>query len=145
MSFPQQNKFSTRSKSRFPKSFIVIGVFVLVVIFLNKFTFGGVSQLLYSTGEPVWKSQASIVNVFGNIFVGLKNKQDLLYENKTLKEKITQLKLASMGDEILRQENKELKSLLNRNTSQELIVASIMTRPNRTLYDTFIIDVGRTV
>lgn len=143
MSFLQQNKFKSRNKSRFPKSFLIIGIFISLVILFNNVTFGGISRILYSAGEPVWKSQAGVINIFGNIFVGLKDKQDLLYKNKRLLEEINRLKLASIETEVLRQENKDFRRLLNRDTKRELIVAAILTRPNRTLYDTFIVDVGR--
>jgi len=102
-----------------------------------------VSRLLHKVGEPIWKSQAGVVHVFGDAFTALRAKQALVSENKTLKENVQRLELSSIEIEVLKQENENLRKLLNRETSQELLAAAILTRPNRTLYDTFIVDVGR--
>ena len=143
MSFLQQNKYSRRPKSRFPKSFLITGALVFAIIGINHFTFGGVSRLLHSAGAPIWKSQAGVIHAYQNIIVGLKDKQVLLYENKELREEITRLELSSIGAFVLRQENEDLKQFLNRKDARELIAAAVLARPNRTLYDTFVVDVGR--
>ncbi|MFC1730660.1 rod shape-determining protein MreC [candidate division KSB1 bacterium] len=143
MSFLQQNKYSRRTKSRFPKQFLVIGALAIFMILFNNFTLGGVSRLLHSVGGPIWKTQAGVINASQNIFIGLKDKQDLLYENRELREKITRLELTSIVAKVLRQENEDLRRSLNREDSRELIAAAVLARPNRTLYDTFIVDVGR--
>jgi cell shape-determining protein MreC len=147
MRFLQQNKFQNslkaRPRKRLLKTGIIISALVLIVIIFNYFTFGGVSQILHTVGIPIWKSQAGVLSAFENLFVGLKDKQSLLTENKKLKDEAVRLKLVSIGAEILRKENEDLRMFLNRDISRELIAASILTRPNRTLYDTFIVDVGR--
>lgn len=143
MNFLLQNKFSSRSKSRFPKSFLIMGVLVLIIVGINQLTFGGVSRVLYSAGGPIWKSQAGVVNAFESILVGFKNKQELQKDNERLREEVARLELSYITTEILRQENEDLRGFLNREVQRELIVAAVLARPNRTLYDTFVVDVGR--
>ena len=143
MSFLQQNKSYTRSRSRFPRLPLVVLAFVLVVILFNYVTFGGVSRMLHTVGVPVWKSQAGVLSVFRDISILLQDKQNLIRENERLQEEITRLELTSLGDLVLRKENEYFRQILNRDTSPELVAAAVLTRPNRTLYDTFIVDVGR--
>ena len=148
MSSLQHNKFQPhtvkiRSRTLVPKSFFILGFLVFVIIGINQITFGSISQIFHSIGGPVWKSQAGVTNLFGNIALSFKDKQELQEINKNLQEEINQLKLSSLSVELLRQENDELRGFLNRDDERELIAASILARPNRTLYDTFIIDVGR--
>ncbi|MEX0651905.1 MAG: rod shape-determining protein MreC [Candidatus Paceibacterota bacterium] len=140
--FPQQNNFTRQSRSRVPKSFIVVVLLVGVLVVINILTLGSISQALHSVGEPLWKSQAGVHHAFENILSGFRDKQTLVQKNNDLTEAVTRLELASMGAEILQQENRDLKQLLNRGASGEHIVTAILARPNRTLYDTFIVDVG---
>lgn len=143
MKFPQQYKFNPQRKPRLPKPFLIIPLLILSIIAINYITFGSISATLHLVGEPIWKSQAGIINIFQALSVSFKDKQELQAENDRLRGEITQLTFSSIGMNALRQENKSLRELLNRETVNERIVATILARPNRTLYDTFVVDVGR--
>jgi len=110
---------------------------------INYLTLGSISSLLHRVGEPLWKSQAGVSGVFKNISIEFKDKEVLQQKVEQLREEITLLQLASLETEILRDENKELRMLLNQGTSTERIATAILARPHHTLYDTFVVDVGR--
>ena len=143
MSFLPQNNYRAHQRRLLPRSFLVMGILVLVIIGINYLTLGSVSSLLHKAGEPLWKSQAGILGAFKNISAGLTDKKALQQEIERLRKGITLLRLASLETEILREENKEFRMLLNRETVAERVAAAILARPHQTLYDTFVVDVGR--
>ncbi|NQV93067.1 rod shape-determining protein MreC [Candidatus Kaiserbacteria bacterium] len=116
---------------------------MVAIILFNHLTFGGISRILHSIGVPVWKSQAGVFNVFQSVSLSIQDKKSLLAENERLRGEIVRLELASLGNLVIRKENEYFRQILNRDGSPELVVAAILARPNRTLYDTFIVDVGR--
>ncbi len=142
MNLLQQNKPSRNSRSHFYKSLIVI-IILIVIILTNNSVLEFASKITNSIGNSVWKSQSVVVNMFGSIATTFKDKQKLQDKNQILNEEIVRLRLFSIWTEVLRQENESLRGLLNRESDRNFIAASILTRPNYTLYDTFIVDVGR--
>ncbi len=142
MSLLQQNNLSFNKRSRFPKP-LLVAVVLIIIILVNDSALGFVSKVTYSIGGSIWKTQSVVVNTFNNIATAFKDKQGLERKNQTLHEEIDRLELSSIWTEVLRQENDSLRELLNRESEKNFIAASILTRPNQTLYDTFVVDVGR--
>lgn len=144
MSFLRQSKESRGQRGRrVPHVFLILGVLVLLIIGANHVSFGGVSRALHAVGSPLWRTQAKVADAFGYVFSGFNDRQSLRDEILRLEEEIVRLKLSTLSAQVLRHENEDLRRLLHREGEAERIAASILARPNRTVYDTLVVDVGR--
>lgn len=148
MNFLQQNnprsfQFRSPKRSKFSRNFLFLILLVSILILINRFTFGSFSSALHRIGEPIWRAQAQALQAFENVGLWFTSKEALNEENKRLRAEIGNLRLSGITSEALRHENETLRSVLNREKKEERIVASVLARPSRTLYDTFVIDIGR--
>lgn len=123
---------------------VAVTVLIVVIIF---FQFVGPNLLtspFHAVARPLWSAGASVGGFFENSVGFFRSKQALINENKVLKEELVLLRDASFVTQVLREENRQLKEKLGRRTLESRILAAVLVRPNKTLYDTFIIDIGRT-
>lgn len=74
-----------------------------------------------------------------------------IHTNATLHRNIAALETTLAGHQsdsamiaLLQEENTQLKALLGRSTEKKNILATVLTLPNRSIYDTFLIDAGST-
>ena len=70
------------------------------------------------------------------------SKKNLLISNKQLKKDLGEAEMMLVDRNNLLKENIELKEILNRVGYKDLIVASVLVKPNISIYDSLIIDVG---
>jgi cell shape-determining protein MreC len=70
------------------------------------------------------------------------SKTSLEAENKALRTKLERLDSAFTGYQTLEEENRKLKSFLGRHASSTVLLASVITRPPVSPYDTLIVDAG---
>ena len=135
-----QDKKQTRKNKKTLIKIIVLFLFFIATALGIWRIFGGpinfVSKPILSVGN--WLSQG-----FNNIGYYFNSKQVLYNENNFLLEENLALKAKFENYDILEKENWELKSILNRiPKSGNFILANILTKPNRSVYDTVILDVG---
>lgn len=128
---------------RVPAIFLIVAALVLLIIGINYLTFGGISRFLHTAGEPLWRAQTGATSVWSTIVLEFKSKQSLRDENERLKAENTTLTFSAISAEVLRHENEDLRRLLKREGQTERIAAAVLARPNRTVYDTLVVDVGR--
>lgn len=138
---------SGRNVKKNTKSFLIVSVLVIFFTYIILFTnvFGVLVAGAGAASGPMWKFQNYISGVYDNIYSSFTSKKILLAKNKRLEEEIEIASAKLLDRNLLFEENIELKELLGRDLSSELVFASVLARPNRTLYDTLIIDVGRNV
>jgi rod shape-determining protein MreC len=105
--------------------------------------------LLWSRGffngiaSPVWKAQKAITDSIHDVGFLVRTKSSVFHENENLKEENSTLKNSILEYEIVKQENQELKELLGRIPPEyDFTLATILVRPNRSPYDTLIVDAG---
>ncbi|MCW9054805.1 MAG: hypothetical protein OQJ98_02380 [Candidatus Pacebacteria bacterium] len=144
MNFRRRNNgISIAGKGRrVPRSLVVVIISVLMLIGIDQVTLGALSRTLHTVGVPLWRTQAGILSVFGDLGSAFHDKRVLAEENDRLREEIDRLKLTSLASEVVRLENEDLREVLGRGEYAERIAAGVLARPNRTQYDTFIIDIG---
>lgn len=133
-----------RNKDRKKKRFYV-GLFIaaLVVILSATGIFGKLSGFFQRIGKPLWKTENAIGNGAENIGYVIRTKASVYNENEILKAKNQELegRMVEYGGLLI--ENAELKSALDRvDPKDDFILATILVKPNRSLYDTVIIDIG---
>jgi len=126
----------------------IIKISALVVLLFLAFYFRsgilkGISHGAHFIARPFLAIGGNIGHGFGNLGIYFSSKKLLTLENENLKAKLAfEMGQVSNYNSIL-DENTKLKEILNRKkTGNDLILAAVLNRPNRSIYDTFIVDVG---
>ncbi len=134
-----------RDKKRNTKQILLTGVFIAILVYVVLFTrvFNVASSGVGFIAVPIWKTQDFIVNTWDNIRIGFISKKSILIENKRLREDAVIASVKLLDRNLLFEENIELKELLGREVTEQTVFATVLTKPNRSLYDTIIIDVGK--
>jgi len=134
------DKKQIKKKKKIIWKIIGFGLFFLFSILGVWRIFGGPLNFI---AKPIWGIENFVVTRFNNIGYLFTTKSTLYKDNQKLVEENFNIKLSMVDHEILKEENSELKKILNRlPESKEFILANMLTKPNRSLYDTLIIDVG---
>jgi len=133
-----------RDKKHNMKQILITGVFVAILVYVILFTrvFDVTSKGVGFIAVPIWKTQDLIVNTWDNIRIGFISKKSILVENEQLKEDAIISSAKLLDRNLLFEENMELKELLGREVTEQTVFATVLTKPNRSIYDTLIIDVG---
>jgi len=133
-----------RDKKRNIKKMLLVGVLVILLVYIVLFTqvFNNISRWVGFTASPVWKVQESISSTWDNVATIFASKKALLEENKKLKDEAVIAGVKLLDRNLLFEENTDLKELLGRETVEQTVFAVVLTKPNRSAYDTIVIDVG---
>jgi cell shape-determining protein MreC len=138
MSYLQRNEKNNK-RGRFMRNaiFLVLILVLLSLIFPN---FG--SSLTRKAFYPLWAIKMKVLQ--GNsIETVLKSKNALIAENRRLEDLVVRGKLQMMTIEEMREENRDLREILNNLDTREAVNADILARPPISAYDTFVISAGR--
>lgn len=95
----------------------------------------GIARPFIIVGEKVGKTIRSHTFVF-------QTKNSLMKDNQNLTEQLRESNLKLADHQMLADENTALKAILGRKDDRVLVLAGILEKPNRSLYDTLIIDIG---
>jgi cell shape-determining protein MreC len=123
---------------------ILFSIFALVVLvfLLRSFLFPGLSGASMYLARPVWGAQSVVGGWWDDIATLFRGKALLEAENAQLHDKLTAITLESYTRNLLQEENEELKRMLGRPREDDLLLAVVLARPDRSPYDTFVVDVG---
>ncbi|MEI7765453.1 MAG: rod shape-determining protein MreC [bacterium] len=122
---------------------------ILVVFFVFFFYFrvgilGGLSSAAHFVFRPVFVVGNSIGNRLNNFGVYFNSKKLLSLENETLKLTLAENEARMSNYNTVLDENNKLKDTLGRvGENKNMILAAILVSPNRSPYDTLIIDIGK--
>lgn len=119
-------------------------LFVAILVFLFFMFRGGkldfVSSFLGRAVTPIWKTEIAFTDVFlKEVFT---SKKDLIRQNEVLKNRLEESKIELLQSSLLEKENEALKEIFLRSTGENNLIATILAKPNHSLYGTLIIDVG---
>ncbi len=121
---------------------MVVIVFFIVFYFRGGF-FRTLSVFTHTVFRPVVFVSNGTKNIFNSVGINFRFKSSLLNENQYLKNKILEQEGMIANYNSVLSENTDLKNILNRkNEKNNLLLAAILEKPNRSLYDILIIDVG---
>ncbi len=140
----KMNYHPSNNKNKKTKLITVTAVLVLMVL---TYLYGGtISRVMSNSTHGMFasvlkigettKQRISIIPTFFNSHVSLQN------ENDRLKEQIQELEIQNLVSKYILNENEKLQEILNRPDERQVTLAAIIARPNQSLYDTLIIDVG---
>ena len=130
-------------KNKKIKNLIFVILIFLIIIYFNKPIFQTISNLSLNLGKPFLvfgNNTKTRLHNFSSYFI---SKNNLLKENDILKNKNLELESKLVNYQSLENENLNLKELLGRlGENHTYILATILAKPNTTLYDTLVLDVG---
>jgi len=121
-----------------------LGVIVLIVVFyFRSGIFNGFSYVGEIIFHPVLVLGNNIMEKFGNLGAYFTSKNSLYLQNQNLQSQLNQEETRISNYNSLLLENDNLKEILGRkDTKEPAILAAILSKPNRSIYDTLIIDAG---
>lgn len=140
------NRGSRRGKNK--RIRLILLAIALFVLLGASGIFGPFSYFLNKVATPVWKTGNFIKNKTNDLGYLLQSKKRLLAENELLKERLNEYEIQLLLQSVILDENKQLKETLQRASDiladgEEFILAVILAKPNRSPYDTLVIDLGR--
>ncbi len=100
------------------------------------------SAFFHRTLGPVFHIETYLADAWASERAYLQSKNALREENDRLTRTIDRMMSDAYATDILRQENAELKAVLGRETSRQLLLARVLAAPGMAPYDTLVIDVG---
>lgn len=131
-----------KNRKKYRRIFVIVGLLGIVVLF-NIYIPQFLSPVVHAVGVPVAESRSVTSGGIQGFFALLKSKRALILENQALREKLALYTTLEAERNFLTQENTTLKALLGRSEPQPYeVIASILSKPGYSLYDTLIIDVG---
>jgi len=128
------------------KKFLRILFCVIVLFVLTYFRSGigsGLSYLTHIVFRPVLVLGNNIGEKFGNFTSYFISKSSLHKENDDLKSRLAEDEARMANYNSISAENESLKGIFGRKSERvDLVLAAILAKPNQTLYDTLILDIG---
>jgi len=134
--------FHQKDKRKISIPFIISTIFFVIVAGLYFLTPVFFPSLLYSFAAPVWSVRSFVVENVAESAAYLKSKRSLEEENNRLETQNEIIKQSAIALEVLRKENIELRSVINREGVRPKTLGKITSRPPASPFDTVIIDVG---
>lgn len=120
---------------------IILGL-IVVVGFLVFFFFSNLQNTFQNIARPLWKGENNAKSNLSTFFSYFASKSNLEKENNALKSELEALKSQLIDRDTLYTENLALKNLFDRKPEGTLVLATVLVKPNKSLYDTLIIDIG---
>lgn len=139
MNFLPRNKIS---KTRRTKKLAVVVIILFAFLTMQYFGVNPFSSLSQNIASPSWKLENKATSSIDGFFSLLNSKKSITEENNRLKDQLAEIEYVMISNRELKEENIDLKSILNRADDRNLTLASVLSKPNSSMYDTFIIDVG---
>ncbi|MCX6755421.1 MAG: rod shape-determining protein MreC [Candidatus Nomurabacteria bacterium] len=133
-------------KNKKTKKYKKIGAIVFLAIVLVYFrapVWKGLSVSTHTIFKPVIVFGQFIGGGFSNIGVNFRSKKALVTENENLKNQITESEADRANYASVVDENNKMKEILGRKAeNMKVVLVGILEKPNRSLYDTLVIDAG---
>lgn len=133
-----------KNKNKKIRNIFFIVLFLFIFVYFNSFIFNKISYLSHLIFKPTFVLGNNIKYRFENFSSYFLSKENLLKENNNLKNEKNELLAKFSNYDYLKTENEELKKLLDREGEQkDFIVSAILAKPNISLFDSLIIDIGK--
>lgn len=123
------------------------------------FWYPTITLFLYNTGVtvsvPFWSLESYVSDRLVSFLINFDDKQILSEKNKYLMTQIVSLKNAALEGDLIREENRELKTLLGRDNSTKTVISVLEQKPDEAImlayilsgpvtppYDSLVLDLG---
>ena len=135
------------NKPTYKKNRLIVGgiVFVLLLIMVMFFSSRAIKNTR-SRGElvtvPLWRLDKRVSLIGKDLYYYFTSRNTLESYVTDLKNQVQNLESANAELQVLKDENTKLKNQMLRSETQQRILSTILVKPNRTPYDTIIVDAG---
>ncbi len=119
------------------------GVVFVVLVLIGGLSYWGKDEFrgfLHSLALPIFSTEQSIVASASTL--SLLSRAALIQENNRLAEALREASARLADRDVLARENAKLKEMFGRTDTRSLTLAAVLSKPNRSPYDTLLIDVG---
>ncbi|OGD68174.1 hypothetical protein A3E89_02605 [Candidatus Campbellbacteria bacterium RIFCSPHIGHO2_12_FULL_35_10] len=132
-------RLGTRKKNN--NFFWFLLVIIVALFFYAKLTttFDGFFRIFFS---PLWGSKNQVEETSSDVLGFFVSKKTLIASNEQLKKTASETEMMLVDRNLLLKENLELKEIMGRKISQDMLLASVLSKLNASIYDTFVIDAG---
>jgi rod shape-determining protein MreC len=120
-------------------SLVVFAVFLFSLHLVFPHLYGSV---FYPITSLFWKSGTFVGDTVSQYAHLVSSKRSLIAENDRLRSEMVSFEPSLIMLDSLRKENDTLRALLGRHTSSRMILATVLSRPPFSPYDSLIIDTG---
>ena len=119
-------------------------IFILIVFFyFRSGIFNKISILNSKVFYPILATGKYFQDNVSSIYAYFSFKKSLIKENENLKSELLVNNALMLNYNTILSENADLKEILNRkNEKKNMVLSAVLLKPNQSLYDTLIIDVG---
>lgn len=138
MSYLQDKKL----RQKHTKKVIVILAVIFILIYFHAPLFRGFSKVTHTIFRPVIILGNNIGEGFSNSGSFFKSKKGLTAKNEELLNQLGEYEAEMSNYNTLLAENNSLKEILGRSGQADFILGSILSKPNKSAYDTLVIDLG---
>jgi len=123
---------------------IVLGIVVLIILFYFRLSiFNGLSYISQGFFRPILIVGQNVGEKLKNTSSYFVSKNSLSLENQNLKNQIAESTADRANYDSVVAENISLKEILSRkNEKAKMVLAAILAKPNQSVYDTLVLDVG---
>ena len=124
---------------------IIFGVIILFFVFYFRAGITrGLTSFSHAIFRPILFIGRNASEEVSSIHSFFYSKKTLFLENKNLKSQISEIEASRANYASILDENNKLKEVLGRkSTSINMVLAGILNKPNRSLYDTLLVDAGK--
>ncbi len=131
---------SKPKKGNWNKTISVLAL--LLFLLLLGFFSASTRNIFYKIARPIWTAANAATSPFPKIKNFFVSRQNLINKNIVLEDELGALRLKEIDYDVLSKENQELKDQAGRRTDRRLILSRVLSKPPRSPYDTFVIDIG---
>ena len=123
--------------------YILFIIALFILIYFRSGIFRGFSYVSHLVFRPVLILGNNISEKLSNAGAYFYSKNTLLLENEDLKTKLNEQEARISNHNSILDENLKIKEILGRKQEEaDMVLASILSKPNQSPYDTLIIDIG---
>lgn len=122
----------------------VAGVFITLAIIAFFYFFGRsvINTGLFAIARPLWNVEQYVSGIFWGIIASVEDKARLQNQNTALRQELDGTQALLQTLDAYKKENETLKNMLGRESQNKRVVSAILAKPNQSLYDTLVLDVG---
>ena len=132
----KNNKKNTRTKII---TTVLVFLFLILVSGAVFPVFGKAFRVMVS---PLWKLENNISQNTTNFFAGFHSKQSLETQNQNLQAELADAQARLIAEQTITNQLTDLEATFGRKISANMVLGTILVKPNRSLYDTVVIDIG---
>ncbi len=137
------NKISRRNKNKLP--YILALIFLIgILVYFRSPIFTGLSYISNIIFKPVLSTGNEAADKLGFLGAFFTTHSSLTNQIENLRLELAKNNASMQNYNVLLDENKKLKEILGRkNKNQNFILSGVLSKPNKSLYDTLLIDAGQ--